>query len=192
MIAQITGKLIDNTDTYSTVDVHGVGYGIFTTDTWKAKQLQDNQVTLFTFTYVKEDALELYGFSSKQEKKMFELLLSVSGIGPRTALHILNYGVKDIEKAISQADVTFFTRIPRIGKKNAQKIIIELKQRIGSVAELNLQEETGMEKDILDALISMGFDEFTIKQTMQQHYNSEQTLQTNIKTILKHISKRTL
>lgn len=190
MISYLKGNLIDNTEQFVTIDVGGVGYAVYTTDHWKTKHTLLSECTLFIYTHVKEDALELYGFDSNPERRLFQLLLSVSGVGPRTALHILNHGVTHIEKAISQADVSFFTSIPRIGKKNAQKIIIELKNKIGSVNEINLNDEpTGMEQDIILALTSMGFSKQEVQQVLQKYFDSAYTIEQNIKTALKHLSQ---
>lgn len=140
------------------IDVAGVGYIVHVPDQ-TAEHLKINSlVQLYIHTHVREDALDLYGFLTKEELRLFELLLTVSGIGPRTGLTIMNRGVTEIEKAVRESDVEFFTMIPRLGKKNAQKIIIELKNKLGSVHELNLKESSdGETKQIVEALQSMGF-----------------------------------
>lgn len=190
MISQLKGILIDNTESQITLDIHGVGYGVYTTEQWRTQHHVNDECCLFIYTHVKEESLELYGFESKQEKRLFELLLSVSGIGPKTALAISNKGVTNIEKAILEADVSFFGGIPRIGKKNAQKIIIELKNNIGSVHELNLNEEPGMEHDIVEALSQMGFSRQEIKLVLQHHFDSNNSIEQNIKTALKQLSSK--
>ncbi len=188
MISQLKGILIDNTESQITIDIHGVGYGVYTTEQWRTQHQLNDECNVYIYTHVKEEALELFGFESKQEKRLFELLLSVSGIGPKTALAILNKGVSNVEGAIIQANVSFFGGIPRIGKKNAQKIIIELKNKIGSVNELNLNEEPGMEQDIVVALSQMGFSRQEIKHVLQQHFDATQSIEQNIKTALKQLS----
>lgn len=191
MIAKLTGVVDDTFSSCSTITVGGVGYAVYTTDLWKAQNPQNTTVTVYIYTHVKEDALELYGFQFPQERKLFELLISVSGVGPRTALLILNAGVIPIESAISQADVSFFTAIPRIGKKNAQKIIIELKNKIGSVNELDLKDTEGtMEHDIVEALTSMGFSSQEVTKIVRANIDAQATIEVNIKNILKKFSKK--
>lgn len=137
--------------------VGGVGYRVSVPHHTLKDIHQGTPVTLFVHTYVRDDALDLYGFHTKEELSLFELLLSVPGIGPKMALAIVDRGVPSVRSAIATADVSFFTTIQRLGKKNAQKIIIELKTKLGSVEEIDLTSETGETKDIMDALESMGF-----------------------------------
>lgn len=136
----------------------GVGYEVTVPTNTIEKCTGQEKVTLFTHLVVKDDALDLYGFLTQGELLMFKLLIDVSGVGPKTAILIMNAGVDNITKAVAQADVSFFTSIPRVGRKNAQKIIIELKNRIGSVAELDLTgDEMSETDDLTSALVGMGF-----------------------------------
>lgn len=154
MIGALTGTLLSSRNPLI-VMVGGVGYRVSVPDKLVSSLGTTRDITLFIHTHVREDALDLYGFLTEEELILFELLLTVSGIGPRTALSIVDRGVAQTKKAVTTADVTFFTTIPRLGTKNAQKIIIELKTKLGSVAELDLAG--GDTKDILDALTGMGF-----------------------------------
>src|SRR5476651_746399 len=108
MIAKLTGIVSDITFPYVTIDVGGVGYGVYTTEKWKASVTIGQTQSLFIHTHVKEDSIELFGFSVSYERTLFELLLGVSGVGPRTALLIVSYGVYEVEQAISTANVEFF------------------------------------------------------------------------------------
>ncbi len=118
--------------------VGGVGYRVAVPQHILQSVTRDTPVTVFTHTHVREDALDLYGFLTKEELSLFQLLLSVSGIGPKTSLTIIDRGVASIRQAITTADVSFFTSIPRLGRKNAQKIIIELTSKLGSRIDLDL------------------------------------------------------
>ena len=141
------------------VDVNGVGYGVLA----NAGTLQTagslDEISLNIYTHVREDRIELYGFSSPQEQMLFELLISVSGVGPKTALAITEKGSQALVEAIQQADVRFFTKVPRVGKKSAQKIIIELKSKLGGLKDLDLKPLAGKNQDVSEALQSLGFAE---------------------------------
>ena len=158
MIGALTGTVFSSSRNPLILMVGGVGYRVFITEKLGSLVKTNETITLFTHLHVREDALDLYGFGQPEELALFALLITVSGIGPRTGLAIINRGVTPIQKAVTSSDVTFFTTIPRVGKKNAQKIIIELKTKLGSIADLNLAENLGDEtKDVLDALTGMGF-----------------------------------
>ena len=112
----------------------------------------DQPLSVYIHTHVREDALDLYGFASLDELRLFELIINISGIGPKTGLLLLNFGVDEITVAVSKADLDFFTAIPRLGKKNAQKIIIELKPKLGDLEDLNLADESPETNQALQAL----------------------------------------
>lgn len=152
MIGYLQGEIKYTNPDSIIILVNNVGYKVYVTKLFPV----GSQVELFIHTHVREDALTLYGFASPSDLQMFEWLLDVSGIGPKTALLCLAQGSAKIAKAIVSADVGFFTQIPRLGKKNAQKIIIELKNKMGGVTDLNLSEDESTNEAIL-ALQSMGY-----------------------------------
>lgn len=166
MIALLTGKpiLIGNR---LTIDVNSVGYLVAVTHATVQKLANQSVVTLYTYTHVREESLELYGFLSPSDQELFELLLSVNGVGPKTALAISEAGVSRIATAVQEADVAFFTSVPRVGKKLAQKIIIDLKGKLGSIQELELGTLPPEKQDIQDALLALGFDEQHILRLMK-------------------------
>ena len=116
MIARLIGKPERLTPDAIIVDIGGVGYKVFVT---AGTPIGDGLITLFIHTHVREDALDLYGFVTREELQLFKLVINISGIGPRTGMLLLNQGVGAITSAVSKADVDFFTSIPRLGKKNA-------------------------------------------------------------------------
>jgi len=171
--------------------VGGVGYRVAVGEHVYKDIRPDKPVTLYTHTYVREDALDLYGFLTKDELALFKLLLSVSGIGPKTALAIVDRGVVGVRSAIATADVSFFTTIPRLGKKNAQKIIIELKAKLGSIEELDLTaEESGETKDILEALESMGFAKKEAIEAIKHNKDANASTQDRLRVAIKYLHKR--
>lgn len=185
MIAKLTGKpeILDNQSII--LDINGVGYKVFFNP--KSNQLLPS--TLFIHTHVKDDALDLYGFISKEELQLFKLLISVSGIGPKTGINVMAKGVEAITQAVSRADVDFFTTIPRLGRKNAQKIIIELKSKLGSLKELDLTSETSATKDVINALIGLGFSRVEAREALNQ-VSDQPTLEAKISQAIKLLGKK--
>lgn len=177
MIASLTGTVIKTHPLI--LDVHGVGYLVSVPQKFVAAVGQ--KITVHTYTHVREDTLQLFGFESAEELSLFEILLTVSGIGPKTALAVMDRGVASIQKAITSSDVDFFMTVPRLGKKNAQKIIIELRSKIaGTTGDI---PETGETGQISSALISMGFDRKELKDILKKL--PEGTLEEKIKFALK-------
>lgn len=166
MIAYLTGKPLVHSEELIVV-TGGVGYGVTVTNQVLSQATTQSEVSLYIYTHVKEDALVLFGFSSLNEKALFKLLISVSGVGPATAMGILNKGANQIITAIQNADVTFFTSVKRVGKKAGQKIIIELKSKLGGIKDLDLTPLSQNETDILEALLSLGFAEDQANQVIK-------------------------
>src|SRR3989344_2212160 len=158
MIGFLHGVISFRDDPFIYINVNGVGYrvlcakGVINQATNKS-----TPITVFTYTYVKEDALELFGFAHLEDLKLFEKLITIQGIGPKTAIQVFSVGTRDqIVQAIITSDVAFFTTVPRLGRKNAQKIILELKSKFSKGADdLSLLDETPSE--VRDALMGMGF-----------------------------------
>lgn len=157
MIGRLTGKIKQIDRNPLIIDVGGVGYLVHLPQQQLNKLKPNEAYTLTIHTHVRDDAIELYGFLLPEELELFELLLTVSGIGPKTALNIIDRGASEVKRAVVNGDVAFFTLIPRLGKKNAQKIIIELKTKLGSLAELDLTQNHQETRQIIEALIGMGF-----------------------------------
>jgi Holliday junction DNA helicase RuvA len=158
MIGSIKGNIILKTEKFLIVETSGVGYKIsVSTDTVsKSKKLGD-EIFLFIHTHVREDAFDLYGFLEHQELEFFEMLINVSGIGPKGALAILGISsTETLRKAISTGDTSYLTKISGIGKKTAEKIVIELRDKVGKEKEgTSLQGEL----DALEALKSLGYSQ---------------------------------
>jgi Holliday junction DNA helicase RuvA len=189
MIGRLTGTIVTENKNPLIIDVSGVGYRVFVPSNTLPKLPVGTKQVLSIYTSVKDDAIDLFGFQTPEEIEIFELLLTVSGIGPKTALLVTNRGVEPITHAIMQSDVDFFTTIPRLGRKNAQKIIIELKTKLGSLKELDLTENASSEtKDMIDALISMGFDRKEITATLTK-IDTNSTEEEKIKKAIRMLGK---
>ena len=155
MIATLTGRAVTRLDGV-VLDVNGVGYLVQTTQRALSKAQSGEEVTLDTYLHVREDALQLYGFAESAERELFELLLSVSGVGPKVALAILSSSTpSDLRRAIALEDTTRFVAIPGIGKRTAQRVVLELKERLGPVEGIG--EAPGQELVARDALVELGY-----------------------------------
>ncbi|PIR68692.1 Holliday junction branch migration protein RuvA, partial [Candidatus Nomurabacteria bacterium CG10_big_fil_rev_8_21_14_0_10_03_31_7] len=132
MIGSIKGKIILKTDKFIIVETTGVGYKInISPDTLSKFKKKDEEVFLWTHTHVREDILDLYGFLNREELEFFEMLINVSGIGPKGALSVLGVAsIETLKRAISTSDTAYLTKVSGIGKKTAEKIIIELRDKM--------------------------------------------------------------
>lgn len=156
MIGFLAGTIHNKSLGSVTVLTNGVGYVVSMCPSTLTKISTQETVELYIYTHVREDILELYGFQTEEELRLFKLLLNVSGIGPKTALLVISQGVEAVKEAIIKANTDFFTTIPRLGTKNAQKIIIELKTKLGGIEDLDLNGDR-QSSEITEALTSMGF-----------------------------------
>lgn len=189
MIGLLKGILILRNDPYVVIDVHGVGYKVCASPDFLSKYHSGDSVTIFIHTHVREDALELFGFVDQAHLELFELLIGVNGIGPKTAIGVFGIGNKEqIIQAIRKADVDFFTGVPRLGKKNAQKIIIDLKNKIGSVEDLDLAGDRDVD-EVVAALTSFGFSESEAKAALRQIGDDAASVSEKVRLALKHLGK---
>lgn len=187
MIGRLTGKVTTNGQNPIIVDVHDVGYVVHVTNSYATLASSNTTITLYIHTHVREEAFDLYGFPAIDDLSLFELLLTVSGVGPKTALLVMDRGSAAVKKAIMTADVDFFTAIPRLGRKNAQKIIIELKSKIGGIVDLNLAgADSGETKQLVSALTSMGFTRQEIGEALKRT-DSEGSMEQKIRAALKYL-----
>lgn len=159
MIAHIKGKVSYMEDKSVIIDVSGIGYRIFvTTETFEKLKLhkEEDTVSLFTHLAVRENSMDLYGFFDKEELTFFGMLISISGIGPKSAISILSIaGIEVLKEAVVSDNVSYLTKVSGIGQKSAQKIIMELKDKISStdISGTTLNEDI----DTIEALKSLGY-----------------------------------
>lgn len=187
MIGYLKGIILSKSLFTMLLDVHDVGYKVQVSQDILQQGHVGQEIAVYIHTHVREDSLELYGFADEVSLSLFEQLISVNGIGPKTAIGIFALGKKEeIFHAITSADVDFFTGVPRLGRKNAQKLIIELKNKLGSVEELDLKEE---DTDIVNALMQFGFSSDEARRAVRSLSNTEATMEEKIKLALKHLGK---
>ena len=158
MIAHLRGKLAQKDPARVIVDVNGVGYEVFVPlTTFSALPEAGSDVSIDIHTHVREDVIALYGFSSRRERMIFEKLMTISGIGPKLAVSILSGGsVEDLVGAIRRGDLGRLTAIPGVGKKTAERIILELRDKLQDFAVA--PAKSGVEMDVLSALENLGYN----------------------------------
>jgi Holliday junction DNA helicase RuvA len=163
MIAQLRGQIADKRPNQLLVDVNGVGYLVhIPLSTFYALGDLHTEVTLLVHTHVREDAFSLFGFLTSREKHIFELLLSASGVGPVLALKILSgMSVDDLIPAIRSGDLVRLTRIPGVGKKTAERMVVELRDKLAALevtASTPPASRTGLDSDVISALLNLGYE----------------------------------
>ncbi len=173
MSGSLRGKLVDKRPNQALIDVGGVGYQVqIPLSTFAGLAALHDETTLLIHTHVREDQLSLYGFLTAREKQCFELLISASGVGPALALKILSgMGVEDLVPAIRKGDLAQLVLIPGVGKKTAERIVVELRDKL-AVVEVR---ETGkpatrsqLESDAASALANLGYDARSIDRAIEK------------------------
>ena len=160
MISFLRGRILNKGLNYAIIETHDLGYQVFAGETLLDTLKIGTEVELYTHHQIKEDASDLYGFKSLDDLELFELLLTVSGVGPKSALGVLNIATAgDIKDAIIRGDANLLTKVSGIGKKTAERLVLELKTKImrvgGSSVTLNSAAASG--SDEIDALMSLGY-----------------------------------
>lgn len=160
MISFLRGKILNKSLGFVIVETNNVGYQVFVNATMYADFSIGQEIEIYTHQYVREDALDLYGFKSLEDLEMFELLLSISGIGPKSALGVLAIAsVDDIKDSIAQGDSALLTKVSGIGKKTAERVVLELREKISHL--MGATSEGGQigatSGDEIDALMALGY-----------------------------------
>lgn len=192
MIAQLKGEVAEMYDSYIILLVNGVGYKVHTNPgTIKnIKKSGSSTILINTHLAVRENALDLYGFLKKEELVFFEMLISISGIGPKSAIAILNVAdVDTLKTAISTGESSYLTKVSGIGKKNAEKIILELRDKLGTID--NKEDSTLMkdEIDTLEALQALGYSLREAREATKKVSKGAKTSSDRIKEALKILGK---
>lgn len=165
MIGSIRGKVILKGDRFALVETVGVGYKVWTSQDNLSKAKENQEVMFYVHTHVREDSFDLYGFLNYEELDFFEMLINVSGIGPKGALSILSVAtINTLQRAISTSDIPYLTKISGIGKKTAEKMVIELRDKMG-VLEKN--ETLRDELDALLALQALGYSQNDAREALK-------------------------
>jgi len=162
VIAHLRGVLLDKHPNQAVIETGGVGYDVtISVPTFAELSQVGTEVSLHVYTHVREDALALYGFGRPEEKQLFEKLLTVSGIGPKLAITILSgMAADEMVRSIRGNDVARLTRIPGIGKKTAERMVLELRDKLppdGAEAVTHIPSLTAAQEDVLSALVNLGY-----------------------------------
>ena len=187
MFGHITGKIFDLKGGKSIVKASGMGFVVHSTLSYLGKLKTGQEASFWTHTAVRENDISLYGFETEEELRVFELLITVSGVGPKSGLAILSVaGVKSIEEAVATKDTSSLTKISGIGRKTAEKIVIELREKIG-------EEKSGTslqgELDAMEALKSLGYSQSEAREALKKVKTDTDT-NTKIREALKILGGR--
>ena len=193
MISMLRGTIVDITEKYIVIDVAGVGYKVSCTKETLSVVHDGIQTSIHTYLVVREDALDLYGFATTNERAFFELLISVSGIGPKSALTILSTsGVDTLTQAIGTGDTGYLTKVGGIGRKTAEKIVLELRDKLRANVDIKKESSNSLrtESDIIEALKALGYSQNEAREAIQEVPDTILGPNARIKEALKILVKK--
>lgn len=189
MIASLRGKILAKRPDNLIVDVGGVGYLVnVPLNIFSSLKSPHEDVFLHIHTYVRDDAILLYGFANEEEKRIFSTLINISGIGPKIALNILStISLQDFHNAISNEDVGFLCRVPGLGRKTAQRLILELREKLPAITK---EDKESVFDDTLSALVNLGYKKNIAQEALEMAYNKgSRDIENLLKDALKHLTK---
>ncbi len=193
MISFLSGKILNKGQGYIIVEVNNVGYRIFVNPVMYSELDIGQRIELYTHQYVREDSLDLYGFRNLPELEMFELLLSISGIGPKSALGVLSItNITDLKETIIQGDPSLLTKVSGIGRKTAERVILELREKIHDKVDSGQQiagRRARTSGDEIDALMALGYSMSQAREALQKVNIDIKDSGERIKEALKKLGK---
>jgi holliday junction DNA helicase RuvA len=190
MIAKLKGTIEFLRDNYAVVDVGGVGYKVFVTLHTFGKIAGKSEIETYTHTYVREDTLALYGFLTLEELEMFELLITISGIGPKAAMGILSIAdPKTVQTAVLNEDPSILTKVSGVGKKTAERVILELKNKFSDLS-VHEKAQVSMDSDALEALVAMGYSVSEARETLKLVPADITDIGERVKAALKNLGRK--
>jgi len=191
MIAHIKGSIISVEEKFIIIEVNGIGYKVFLSADTLLGCEKGVEKSFWTYLAVRENSLDLYGFETIEEKSFFESLLDVSGIGPKSALSILNVApVLTLKKAIATGDTSYLNKVSGIGKKTAEKIIIELRDKLQTYKNEEGVQSLRDEGDIIEALKSLGYSQTEARDAVKKIPTNIEKTNEKIKEALKILATR--
>ena len=193
MIAFLRGRLLEKHPNRVVVDVHGVGYDVHVpVSSFYGMAEAGGEIALRVYTHVREDTIALFGFSTPLELQLFERLIAVSGIGPRLALAVLS-GIEpdDLIQAVQRGDVARLTAIPGIGKKTAERIALELKDRLGAMARVAPTPAASVRDDVVSALLNLEYHRAAVEKAVDAALseNPAASFEAALRSSLKRLSR---
>lgn len=192
MVYSVEGKLAAKSDNFAVIDVGGLGLKIFSNErTLQALPAAGESVKLFSHLHVREDALDLYGFLTAEELEFFELLISVSGVGPKSAMSILNIAeLKQLAAAIKENRPDLLTRASGIGRKMAERIVLELKTRVESEHAGSAVRKMDVDVDLVETLVGLGYKRDQAKSALSRVDEKVTNMEERLKAALKILGGR--
>lgn len=189
MIGFLKGLVIVKSNNTLIINVNNVGYKTFVSDYIFEKSTLNQEISLYIYTHVREQEISLYGFLTKEDQKMFELLISVSGIGPKAALNLLSIAdIKSIKTAIVNKDISILTQVSGVGKKTAEKLVVELS---GKVDSINVGDNiNNSDMDVINALKSMGYSISESRDALNEVPKNTTDTSEKVRLALKFIGKK--
>jgi Holliday junction DNA helicase RuvA len=191
MIAFLRGNILSKSPTEIVLDVNGVGYGVqISLSTFSTLKDNEPETKLFTYLHVREDAMVLYGFATENEREIFKLLISVSGIGPKMAQGILSgMNAEEIRNAVIAENISSLTAISGVGKKTAERLVIELRDKFGKM-EMSLpsavtKQTTNVRSEVVLALTSLGFARNDAEQVLRNIFKETDAEQLSAEEIIR-------
>jgi len=198
MLEYIKGILVDATPYKAVIDVNGIGYGLLIPlSTYSTLPQIGEEILLYISSIIREDSHRHFGFLSKEERHLFEMVSDVSGIGPKTALALIGHlNSNDLESAITHANVSLLSKIPGIGKKTAERLIVEMRdkihKRLKSVTPaISIKGKDHLNNDAINALMNLGYNTLQAQKAVQNarsHFDSPPSLSDLISHALKGVS----
>ncbi len=190
MIGQLKGEISYKEERFVILNAGGVGYKVFVTPETGQNLKEKTTASLWTHLVVREDALDLYGFLAKTELQFFELLISVSGVGPKSALSVLSLAPPDVlKKAVSAGDSSYLTQVSGIGRKIAEKIILELKDKVINIVSPDDNVDLTQETEALQALEALGYSTREAREALRRIPADIATTEDKVKKALKSLQK---
>jgi Holliday junction DNA helicase RuvA len=192
MLHYLTGKLIQKKENHFILEVGGLGLQIFSSfNTLKNLSATGEITKVFTHLHIKEDAWDIYGFSNKAELDFFEKLLSVNGVGPKTALNILNIDTAErLMAAINEGRVDLLTKASGIGKKTAERVVVELKGKFAQIDSEGIAGVMESDSDIIDALQNLGYTKEQARQAISKIDTKVKNIEDRIRAALKLLKQQ--
>ena len=192
MISKLTGAVAEKDSDYLIIEVGGIGYKVNVSPDVVAKAKEKEEISLFTYLAVRENSLDLYGFLGKGELVFFELLVSVSGIGPKGALGVLSQATPiQLETSITTGDCSILTKVSGIGEKTAERIILELKNKIGKISSLQgtASKVSNVDVETIEALLALGYSQRDAQEALREIGSKTKNVNEKVKRALKILGR---
>jgi Holliday junction DNA helicase RuvA len=193
MIAYLKGKIIAKSNNYAILETGGIGYQVYAGENFLAELHKGSETEIYTHHHIREDMDDLYGFRDLEELQLFELLISVSGVGPKSALAVISLAaVTDIKEAIIRGDAGLLTKVSGIGKKTAERLVLELKNKVARSSNGDILSGGAMSlgsSDEIDALMSLGYSLPEAREALNAVEASITSSSGRVKAALKNLAR---